>query len=392
MPTPSSQKPDQRPIAFVLHDTAAGSTPIEVALTIRPEELTRTEPSRLVVHQLPGGDGGWVDSFGPGVGTVTLSGHTGWRGNATDDGAALFDKLHTAVYKEWHAARARALRRNQDPSLVKLIFIDSLDNFSWVVAPQQFVLRRNKARPLLMMFNITLLGLGDGMMERPGGLLNPSGLAVDAAGLVAQKSSGLASLTQSVQQLQAFSAGLQSSIGKAIGTIAGPFQSLTDVTAQTLNTVTSAVASVRDVPLAIVNGTIPLAQELAQAGANVTQSVQLITGLPQAVRGDLMRAGDAFRNAFCVLANVFSRSGVYADYSPFYGNSNCSSTWEGNASSRFTLSGTSGFEVLFPAVGTTGTLNRTQINSLRDMAAMDMVLQPRPPAWTEGKLRSFVNG
>src|ERR1035437_1247118 len=46
-------------------------------LTVNPEDLTVTEPSRVAVQQTMGG--AWVDSFGPGLRTINISGVTGWR-------------------------------------------------------------------------------------------------------------------------------------------------------------------------------------------------------------------------------------------------------------------------------------------------------------------------
>ena len=52
----------------------------QIGLVIRPEELTRTDPSRINDTRTLGG--AWSDNFGEGLSSLTISGHTGWRGMA----------------------------------------------------------------------------------------------------------------------------------------------------------------------------------------------------------------------------------------------------------------------------------------------------------------------
>src|SRR5277367_3573779 len=77
---PPSQKVGSAPISFIFID---GSIPAPntwtLNLVIRPEELTRTDPSRMTVQQTLGG--AWADDFGPGLGSINISGTTGWRMN-----------------------------------------------------------------------------------------------------------------------------------------------------------------------------------------------------------------------------------------------------------------------------------------------------------------------
>lgn len=390
MATPRSQKATERPISFVLHDTAAGAAPFTFDMVIRPSELTRTEPSRLAVHQVFGSDGGFIDSFGPGLGTIVLSGHTGWRGGAYDDGMALFQRLHLAVFKEWHAARDRAVKRSQDPSLVRLIFVDALDDFSWVCAPQQFVLRRNKAQPLLSQFQITLLKVSEDVSEADSSGLNGAGLPTSPAALLQQRAAGLTSLQQSVAQIRSFADSLNAGTSAALGTFRAPLAALTDMTQRTLISVSDVVGSVRSVSTTVSDGLLGVASELSRAAMNATLTAQQIANLPTQVRGDLQRATSAFRNSFCLIGNVFSRREFYEDYSPFYGGSNCSSTWQGNTLSPFAGPTSNGLEVLFPATGETVGFDSKRTASLRELARTDVVLNPRPPAWAEARMREVV--
>lgn len=149
-----------RPIGFI------GSHTAPVNLTIRPEELTRFEPSRLAVQSTLGG--AWADSFDRGIATIKISGHTGWRGAGAAglglgglSGEAQFQTLRTNAFVGWHNARAQIVASGGDPSVVTLTFVDTLNLFSDIVAPKSFTLRRSKSRPLLMMYSIEMLVLDD---------------------------------------------------------------------------------------------------------------------------------------------------------------------------------------------------------------------------------------
>lgn len=154
MVAPISQKAEFRPIGFVLRD---GGRFNAVSLKIRPEDLSRTETARASLHQTMGRDvTGWVDHFGEGLPSCTISGHTGWRFNYGMDGQLAFLALNKLVAKEYPAAIQRAINAGRSPDTVQLLFIDVLDGFMWRVVPMQFVLRRSKSSPLLFRYNINL--------------------------------------------------------------------------------------------------------------------------------------------------------------------------------------------------------------------------------------------
>ncbi|MFZ4538522.1 hypothetical protein [Propionivibrio sp.] len=170
---PDSLKADARPISFCLHNTAVDGPPLIFPLFVRPEDLSITYPSRLAVTQTFGEDGAWADSFGQGVKSISLSGITGWGGprvnGGTDDGYQHFVKLHKTVFTEWHRMRKEVAKAGNDPDKVLLILSDGLDHLNWVVAPQQFVLKRNKSRPLLAQYAITMHMLRDQSSEKESG-------------------------------------------------------------------------------------------------------------------------------------------------------------------------------------------------------------------------------
>lgn len=142
---PPSQKADVRPISV----RGPGG---ECTLNIRPEDLSWTEPVRANVVQTLGS--AWVDAFGPGIAQIVIAGHTGWTGGKSGpDWEAQFQRLYDVSFKSWNDQ----VEATKDPESVELLFVDTLDSRVARVVPKSFVLRRNKARPLLVQFNITFL-------------------------------------------------------------------------------------------------------------------------------------------------------------------------------------------------------------------------------------------
>ena len=151
---PPSQK--NRPIAFRL---TGGGASVQANLALRPEELSRTEPSQLAVQNTLGG--AWADSWDRGISTIRLSGTTGWREVGGGGGEAAFANLRSTAFQAWHDRRAALIAGGSDPNAVEMVLSDALDNFAVLVAPKVFTLRRSKQRPLLMMYVIELLVLAD---------------------------------------------------------------------------------------------------------------------------------------------------------------------------------------------------------------------------------------
>lgn len=359
---PSSQKADVRPISFVLDDRTSGDLlPSSVDLAIRPEDLTRGDPSRLNVQQTLGG--AWADNFGPGVPTITISGHTGWRplAGSLGDGEARFQALKTTVFDQWHAKRRDAVQAGRDPDLVQLVFSDSLDGFTVVVAPMSFTLRRSRSRPLIYQYQISLTVL-DQNVDQTSFL---SKLGVDTGAL---ESLGLDSLTASINEITQAINDVQAWIDR---TLVAPVKAFMDQTARLYGAVRGLVAAVDG----IAGSVISIAQMTARAGMNLFRSVAAIANLPNQIRSRLMQIAGAYSNVFCVLRNALRQQLYYEDYNPLFGSSNCSSTSGGRPLS--TLSGQNPFYSVVPTqrplpVSVTSSAQ----NGLRTLADNDPVLQP----------------
>lgn len=364
--TPRSQKPDERPISFVLHDTAANTPPREVKLVIRPEDLTINWPSRLLAHQTLGG--GWVDDFGAGIPTLTLSGHTGWRPDKAGgpDGMERFSELHKAVFVEWHRLRAEAIKAGIAPDKVKLIFADKLDDITWVVAPTSFVLRRNKTRPLLSQYNIALTYVSADVTSAdfpaPAASSDPGAMAT------AKKS-----LQSSISKIQKFTAAIQGKIASVLGPIRDQVKSFLNKTAAVLSAVKSAAGAVTGLITGAAGALIGIARDMAQAARNVMGVVSAIAGIPSKIKAAFMEVKSALHNAFCVMKNAFKVQRTLTDYSDMYGASTCSSTAGGSPLSKYSEAGINSFYDVAKTTPSPATVSPAAAASLAALKNIDPV-------------------
>lgn len=380
MATPTSQKAAVRPISFVLEDQSSGLDMTSVTLNIRPEDLTRVEPSRAAVQQTLGG--AWLDNFGVGVRKVTISGHTGWRGGMGEDGMAAFKTLNDTVFKAWHAKRKQAIDAGRDPSNIRLIFADLLDDFVYVVSPDSFVLRRNKARPLLMQYQISMTVLSEDLDELKSSLMPPDVLpALDIA-----VPEGLSILREVLGKIRDFAQNVADFITNTIGAVAKEFMELT---ADVLEVVTEVVESIKGSFDLIADSLISVASDLVQAGRNIMATIASIASLPSYIMARIMEVAGAFSYAFCVLKNAFRSPKLFDDYSGWYGSSNCSSLSGGSPPSPLR------FENPFYRLGQPTKLPVSQTPEARSalgaLTSID-VLKAQPDSALESSIRTVLNG
>lgn len=383
MTTPM-QKADQRPISFVLHNMALGEPPVEVKLVIRPEDLTRTDTSRLNTVQTLGG--AWADNFGPGIPVVQIAGTTGWGAAGRPDGLEAFQNLHKTIFVEWHKQRSEALDAGLDPDLVKLIFLDKLDQFEWVVAPQNFVLKRNKQRPLLSQYQINLTWLSYDVAESIDAL--DSLLSADS--LSDLELDGLDSLMASVKKIEDFASAVKGKIGAVLGPIQTVFNRIVTLTAKVLTAVNRVIAAGMGVVSAITNGLLGLATSLTRAAANITGIVQGIISVPMRIKAQFQRAFLAFENAFCILRNIFRRRQFLPNYDALYGASLCSSTAGGRPISRYDTENP--WPVLYPVKTSAVSVSGSASSALSRLSTSDPVLAPPTMAMLGADMQAVSNG
>lgn len=380
---PASQAASDRPITFMLDDSVSGVGPSQaVTLYVRPEDLTHQQPSRVNVVQTLGG-GAWADSFGPGVSTITISGHTGWRRGIGQerDGEERFLQLRSTVFDEWHLRRQRAVAASADPSQVKLIFSDALDSIVATVAPMQFVLRRSRSRPLLFQYQIQMAVLQLGT----GGLTGPALPGALSAKKSALAGLGLESLAASLAKIRAFANSVRAFIDQ---NLLAPVRAFLAVTQEIYSEVSNTIDAVIGIPASLLS----VARTAALAGANLFRTFAAVAGLPYLVRGELMQVAAAYTNIVCLLRNALSVPDTYMDYSSIYGSSNCSSTAGGRPLSGYLGSNT--FEAVSPApTPPIVSVSSDSQAALRELSSSDVVLSPMTTsqaAQTAGRISAGI--
>jgi hypothetical protein len=382
--SPSSQKADARPISFVLDDqSSAGASPVSVNLAIRPEDLSRTDTSRISVQQTLGG--AWADNFGAGIPTISISGHTGWKpaatGNDTKDGAERFQWLFENVFEKWHSLRGDAVKAGKNPDLVKLVYADSLDSIVSVVAPMSFALRRSKSRPLLFQFQIALTVLSDDIDALDYLTFNSPDPTSDKQAL---QSAGLDSMVASISQLTSYQQDIQNYI---VSTLVAPARYYLQQSVALYNAVNTAVENNDQ----IASQLIAAARMTAQAGLNVFRTLAAAESASSQVKARLMEVAGAFSNIFCVLGNALLQQQYYPDYDPLFGSSNCSSTSGGRPLSP--LSGVNPFYLYSPtSQALPVTLSDSARNTMQTLASNDVVQAPLSQSSIQASLSVIQSG
>lgn len=314
---PSSQKAGARPISFVLSDESAFPPSVTtLEMVIRPEELTRTDVSRITVQQTLGG--AWADDFGPGLSTINISGHTGWRGGSfsSSDGMEEFSKLKNQVFTNWHKRRNAAKIAGVPPSSVTLLFSDALDSEVDIVIPMTFTLRRSKSRPLLMQFNISMISISSGIDAT-------SEFSVDDL-----LSSSLVSMSMSIGDIET---GIGDAVNFVQASIVTPVVAFMNLTASILHNVAYSLQTVGTVGEDLMG----IAIATSQSGFNMFSTLGALPGAAAAVVGSAMAVANAYSNVLCLLNNAINQKIIYQDYSAIYGSSNCSSTNGGSPVSPY---------------------------------------------------------
>lgn len=378
---PQTQKAEARPISFVLDDQSTGSPPVSLSLVIRPEDLTRTDPSRITTQQTLGG--AWADNFGPGIPTISISGHTGWRRRMVSgddsDGGERFAALFEQVFTRWHTLRNDAVRAGTDPDRVRLVFADALDQFAVVVAPTSFVLRRSKSRPLLSQYQISLMALSQDVDELA--YLSFGGDVLDAD---AKEAAGLDSMSESLRRLNEFLADVQDYVSS---TFVVPVRDIMTKAALLFDRAGEAVLA--NAPSA--GDLVAVARAVAQAAMNIFRAIGALGEIPAQVRCRLMQISAAYSNIMCVLKNSLRQQERLPDYTPLYGSSNCSSTSGGRPLSS--LSSINPFTLYTPSNAPLPvTLTEAGVAALSALAATDVVLSPPSSSTLLGSMNQLSAG
>jgi len=379
---PQSQKADERPISFVLDDQTTRASPrISVDLTIRPEDLTRVDSSRLTTQQTLGG--AWVDNFGPGIPSLNISGHTGWRRrfgvDDERDGQERFKYLFENVFTRWHKLRNDAMKAGDNPDKVRLVFADALDQFAVVVAPVTFTLKRSKSRPLLCQYQIAMTVVSQDIDE-----LSFLRFGKDTTDKKAIEELGLDSLTASVNRLTEYLKDVQQFVDRSL---VAPVRDFLGKTIKLYSAVRTAIRTADE----IAGSLVAVARMTAQAGMNIFRTIGAIANVPAMFRSRLMGLASEYSNIFCVLKNAVQQQKYLPDYNPLFGSSNCSSTNGGRPLSP--LGDVNPFYLYAPSNRSLPvTVTSSGQAGLTTMAATDVVLAPMSMASLSGALSQITGG
>jgi hypothetical protein len=304
MAHPPSQK--HRAIGFVL--SGGGDADVSLDLTIRPEDLTYSEPTRLTVQQTLGG--AWADCFGEGVATLTLAGHLGWRGGHGLSGEAAFAALRATIYQGWNDRVQAAVNNGIDPATITLTYHDALDGLSLVVAPMNFTLRRNKQQPLLMKYQTQLIVLNQAAAPTSG-----SDPVTSALGNPQKWQSGVSALANTTASITSGAA----AVAKSVGSIAGQVGSLIKTGAGVLGAVGSLANSLKGDFTQAESAVLSVGSAVAKAAANGFAALAANDAMAILTRAPLMQAASDWNDAYATISNAFNVQVTYPTYAALAG-------------------------------------------------------------------------
>lgn len=372
--TPASQKADDCPITFVMDDESAGTNE-EMTLLIRPEELSIGFPSRMSVNQTLGG--AWADSFGEGIEEGTYAGTLGWRATSSDSGGTeRLINLKSFVYSDWHARRAAAVAKGDDPALVKLILVDALNSYSRVIAPRVFELKRSKSRPLLAQYRFNFV-----MLSRD---ITGKDLQQSDGSLLGTISSWMDSFTASINGITNKIRAIYRWVDK---TIIAPLKTFV---AKTM-AIYKAIQDMVTAGVGIIRQVGSIATLATSAITNIMRSLALVGNIPNIAKATIMGVTREFTNLFCLLKNakkVFS----YEDYDDLYGASNCSSTSGGRSISVYSGSTNNTFAAVSKQATSPVSVTQDASNSLKTLANTDLVTTNMPTSVITSSLSTINAG
>lgn len=370
---PPPQK--NRPIGFYL--TGGPGLPARINLPIRPEELTRTDTSRLQVNQTLGG--AWADSFGAGLAKISMSGHCGWRGAFFLPGEEAFHSLRSMVFQSWHDRREATAKAGQDPTQVRLYYADTLNDIRCEVAPLSFALRRSKTSPLLFRYQISLIVMDEGI----GGV----------AGV-------LDAITRALSNPLRFLAGI-TGLGNIIATVGSLIQDGLTM----LRLARDAAVYVAGLGLSILGQVQSVAQEFrgsfdgannlllttarrySTAARNAFWALAATPTLSNQDRATLMGVAAGFQDAACTMATSFNTGRYFTSYEDLFGASNCSSTAGGRSWSTYAEERSNPFKALFPPVAA-----RLVVEPEGDAALTALARDPLEIAGNEARVTEYLTG
>jgi hypothetical protein len=312
---------------------------------------------------------GWVDSFGGGLPTVTIAGTTGWRagGVSGEDGADAFESLNTLIQHDYHDARQSAIDAGIDPATIKLLFIDTLDNFIYSVSPSQFILRRSKSRPLLYQYNINLQAID----TDPDAVSADSPFSGDFSTGLTALDNALTSLDGYLNSINGLITTAEDEVESVVAPVADAVSEFADMSYDVLSSVQSVIATGESAIGSVAGTLIGIAGDVALTGMNVFRTFAAVAGIGDFEQSQLSMVASTYCELYCIFNNSLKAAETYEDYSDVFGASNCSSTTGGEPASIY--AGSNVFDLL-QAAASPVTITSAAAESLSTLAGYDPVL------------------
>lgn len=344
-------------------------------LIIRPEEMSRNEPVRASITQTLGGF--WADDFGPGLSTITLAGHTGWRGSVNQDGAEQFSELRRLIVERRQELRDERAKSG-NPDDIRLVFADQLNNHALYVQPTTFQLRRHKSRPLLSQYNISLAVLGSLDISD---VATAQDYIVDAIHNPTRHEQALAAL----EEVQRKNAEARAELGLSglSSAMVGSAQALLDKSDALLKKVREYGKRAKGVIDETLDPLFKTSAMLFEASRNAFQIMATAGDIAQYGKNVLQRIAANFGDALCNLKNGFRRLFTMPDWDDLFGASTCSSTGGGRPSSPWAVENP--FYRVSPA-----TPSGAAVSVTAEMQAQTRALRGDPLLQSNGAALNFI--
>jgi len=177
---PDALNQENAPLIFLL---LGGGLPAPMYFgprgVVKPENIVYSRVARGAVTNTEGS--AFLDDFGQGVGRITVQGNTGWQGDNGITGWGLLNiKALQALFIDYLARRQAiaglGLPIVGDPSVVSLLLFDMVNLQASLVYPTELTTAKDRSRPLLYNYRLSLIILSDLMADLIGALEIPDPL------------------------------------------------------------------------------------------------------------------------------------------------------------------------------------------------------------------------
>jgi hypothetical protein len=299
---------------FILRSNLGGSAVFEqVTLNINPEDLSIDSPYRVNAVNTMGG--AFVDVWGQGVRRILMRGHTGWKtykstGQVQDGYDNIFNLRDNIInrYLQIRIDNSPNYPQSRIDDGLSLELVDNLHQTVYSIIPENFRLLRNRARPLLHMYEATFV-IRD---------LNPKDSTVNM--LIDKTDSSIANQMDGL-------GGQFAALGERLSGLSGPFADALGTLTSTGGGITQTFKNILQAKGEFtqgVEGIRALAADATQAidrGLGALQSFADLSGIALDIKSLIYDTKSVYGNLRCLLNEVKAK-GLYV-YTGIVGSATC---------------------------------------------------------------------